>query len=397
VPLSASLQLFFSSPRLLYLLALPRRTATPSPSIEAGLSSCSLQTLYASDSAYNALSNWDSNWGSRGPVDGPRTAAYDATFNRLILNNPQGSNNLLLFDASGPEAKGAEKLPKRTGDTSTGGFYSVSKLFQYDTSSSAFYACADNGYGTSAPCYKLNITKDNPDPVIDQTYANLPTRGQTIAVLPDQSMFYVALYDMHCIFQVPLGSSPASPSLFTGKKGTSGYANGHVSVATFTGPTGLALLDDAYLYVVSFGGNDLRVIDLKAGQVNLAAGSAVGAPGFSDGLGPAASFLQPFGLLLIRLLSGQYVLLVPEYGNCAVRAVTMSSPTGPFSVQTIAGKGPGFCKSLDSAAALTGSLTNPVGIAQDETAGGRIFLLEYGVASIRVLTCNGVAASGQSA
>ena len=106
--------------------------------------------------------------------------------------------------------------------------------------------------------------------------------------------------------------------------GSRGYLDGPVNQAQFNFPVGVAVsADGATVYVADSHNDRIRVV--AAGQVQTLAGST---PGFADGTGAAARFLNPRYLRL----TADNSLLVADSGNGAIRSV---SPAGV--VTTLAG------------------------------------------------------------
>jgi len=113
--------------------------------------------------------------------------------------------------------------------------------------------------------------------------------------------------------------------------GTAGEGNGHVTIATFTNPIGLAIdLQRRFLYVSEFAANShyIRRIDLSTDMVTILCGSFI--PGFQDGIGINARF----NTISDIDVDEQGFIYVADAGNHAIRKV---SPSG--RVTTIAGNG----------------------------------------------------------
>jgi sugar lactone lactonase YvrE len=147
----------------------------------------------------------------------------------------------------------------------------------------------------------------------------------------------------------PSASTPTLPahSYTTGSSygGTSttasyGYVNGHVTLAKFTGPWGVAY-DNTTSDVVLADYFDDRIRRISAlGDVTTFAGS--GSAGSTDGTGPAASFYYPAGCSV----SSAGVSFVADKSNHAIRQI---SATGV--VTTFAGAGTsGFVDATGTAA-----------------------------------------------
>ena len=111
-----------------------------------------------------------------------------------------------------------------------------------------------------------------------------------------------------------------------GTPGVAGHADGTGAVASFRGPSGLAVDSSGIVYVADTDNNTIRKVS-PAGVVTTLAGTA-GVKGHTDGTGAAATFNRPFGITVDA--SGD--LYVGDSGNGTIRKV---SPAGV--VTTVAG------------------------------------------------------------
>ena len=104
-------------------------------------------------------------------------------------------------------------------------------------------------------------------------------------------------------------------STFAGS-GTAGWADGQGTAALFYGQHGISV-DPATLnvYVGDWGNNRVRKIS-PSGFVSTFAGSGSGA--FADGLGAAARFSQPFGIVF-QVDGGN--IFVADYDNLLIRRI----------------------------------------------------------------------------
>ena len=142
--------------------------------------------------------------------------------------------------------------------------------------------------------------------------------------------------------------------------GTQGSINGAGNVATFNGPTSLALDPSGNIYVADDNNNQIRKIT-PAGMVSTLAGSD--STGAVDGIGPAAYFFGPGGVAC----DAQGNVYVADAGNNLIRMIT---PAG--SVTTIAGN---INAGYNNGAAITAaSFNNPVGLTLD--ASGNIYVAD---------------------
>ena len=175
---------------------------------------------------------------------------------------------------------------------------------------------------------------------------------------------YVADTNNHRIRKVTidpanLTAAAAQVSDFAGS-GTPGHTNGAAAGAQFNSPIALAI-SGTMLYVADYSNNRIRAIDLAANTVSTIAGS--GTPGYADGPGTAARFLQPAGLAV----SGD-TLYVADTSNNRIRAIDLASATK--TVSTIAGRGTlGHANGVGIAA----QFNRPVGIA---VSGGTLYVAD---------------------
>jgi sugar lactone lactonase YvrE len=145
----------------------------------------------------------------------------------------------------------------------------------------------------------------------------------------------------------PTCPSVCSPSkltrldLLAGQPGGAGWVDGTLAAAHFADPWTFAGDGQGHLYVVD--GNAIRAIDMVAGSVTTLAG-AVNEVGGADGPGPQARFNQPSGL---AYRGGEIYLTDTE--NHTIRKIDLSSGL----VSTIAGHSPpGTVDGIGTAAAF---------------------------------------------
>jgi NHL repeat len=148
-----------------------------------------------------------------------------------------------------------------------------------------------------------------------------------VAVLPNGNI--VVLDDHRIRLVTPAGV------VTTLAGGTAGSANGTGTNATFYYPYGIAVFPNATIIVADTNNHLIRLVT-PAGVVTTLAG---GTAGSADGIGTNATFNSPYGVAVLP--NGNIV--VADYGNSRIRLVT---PAGV--VTTLAGGG-------------TGSATNGVG------------------------------------
>jgi len=188
---------------------------------------------------------------------------------------------------------------------------------------------------------------------------------------------YVADYGNNLIRKI--SAITGLVSTFAGS-GNQGALNGTGTLASFNGPSGLAIDATGNLYVADNNNNQIRKIT-PAGLVSTLAGAD--SAGSVDGNGTAASFFGPEGLA-VDVAGNVYVA---DAGNNLIRKVT---PSG--QVSTLAGNdNPG----LTDSTFLTSSFNNPSGVTLD--ASGNIYVAdmlnnairEINISSGRVTTLAG--------
>ena len=139
----------------------------------------------------------------------------------------------------------------------------------------------------------------------------------------------------------------------------------------FRDPAGLALDGAGALYVTDLLDVAIRKIDLSTNVVSTLAGS-LGSAGSVDGIGDAARFPAPYGIVY----DGAGNLLVSDYNNNIIRRVAISTAT----VTTMAGSA-----GLQGSADGTGSAARfnaPAGLSLD---GGNLFISDFMDRTIRKL------------
>jgi len=121
-------------------------------------------------------------------------------------------------------------------------------------------------------------------------------------------------------------------STFAGSLDNSGYVDGIGTAARFFNPFGLAIdSTDTYLYVGdSATSHRVRRITIATQEVTTVAGT--GTAGGTDGVGTAASFNQPFGIVIDPTDTHLYVT---EFAGHRIRRIEIATGT----VTTLAGSG----------------------------------------------------------
>ncbi len=162
----------------------------------------------------------------------------------------------------------------------------------------------------------------------------------------------------------PTPTPTASPTptftrmgLLAGVLGSVGFADGTGASARFHSPEGM-YSDGTNLYVVDYNNSTIRKIVISTGVVTTLAGSP-GLTGSTDGIGAAARFNTPLGI--VREDTNLYVT---DTGNSTIRKIDIN--TG--AVTTFAGSA-GSLGSTDSTdgTGSTARFNGPNGIASDGT------------------------------
>jgi hypothetical protein len=140
-----------------------------------------------------------------------------------------------------------------------------------------------------------------------------------------------------------------------GTAGVSGSTDGAGASASFASPRGIAT-DNANLFVSDSDNHTIRKIAIATGVVTTLAGTA-GVPGTADGIGTAANFYLPYGIVA----DGAKLFVADAY-NSTIRSIVIA--TG--AVTTIAGTAgvPGIADGTGTAA----SFYLPHGITTDGTS-----------------------------
>lgn len=136
----------------------------------------------------------------------------------------------------------------------------------------------------------------------------------------------------------------------------SGTADGIGAAARFNKPSGITT-DGTNLYVTDLVNNTIRMIVIATGQVSTFAGTTgLAFGGFADGIGSAAQFFKPYGLI-----TDGTNLYVADTGNHTIRQIIISTR----QVTTIAGS-PGLFGSINGTGTAA-RFNNPSYITTDGT------------------------------
>ncbi|WP_413668904.1 gliding motility-associated C-terminal domain-containing protein [Mucilaginibacter sp. Mucisp86] len=197
---------------------------------------------------------------------------------------------------------------------------------------------------------------------------NVPKLNNPRGVVKDKSgNLFVANYSNHNILKItPSGII----TIFAGIS-QAGTADGPGNVANIINPNGIAIDKDDNLYV-SDGNNAIRKIS-PSGYVYTLAGQPVA--GTLDGIGPAAKFNKPAGLVVDK--NGN--IFVADQGGFVIRKIT---PNG--QVTTIAGSG---SFGTGDGNGTTANFQYPVGITIDPS--GNLYVTDGGAGTVRRISPDG--------
>lgn len=247
--------------------------------------------------------------GSSGNVDGTGVLAQ---FGRVASLAIDSSNNIYVGDYQNGSVR--KISPSGVVTTLTNGL-----TFPYgiciDPSNTNLYV-AD---GTSRKIFKVEIQTGtitliagnsaggNTDGIGEQASFNLPFG---VIVDPTNTYLYVSDFFNNNIRRITL--SNAQVSLFAGS-GTSSFADGNGSNASFYGPIGMAVDAGGNLFVADHFNNRIRRVNTNAGVTTVAGNDNQGS---TDGTAVNASFNQP-----VQLFLDNNELFVSEYNGNKIRKI----------------------------------------------------------------------------
>jgi hypothetical protein len=159
-------------------------------------------------------------------------------------------------------------------------------------------------------------------------------------ITTDGTKLYVADERNNTIRSIVIASGTVTT--IAGTSGATGSVDGVGSAARFDYPAGL-ITDGTNLYVSEYNNSTIRKIEISTGTVTTIAGTA-GTPGSSDGVGAVARFNGPYGITTDGIN-----LYVADEGNNTIRKILISTGT----VTTIAGT-PGSTDGVGSEAKFLG-------------------------------------------
>lgn len=201
----------------------------------------------------------------------------------------------------------------------------------------------------------------------------LQTMERKLLILSAAALVFISSCEKESVNYINYAqTNPPNVTLLAGNGGQ-GNNNGTGSIASFNGPTGLAVDTGGNVYVADFTNNMVREIT-PAGVVTTLAGSGI--PGAANGPGINASFYRPAGVALDA--SGN--VYVTDSGNNLIREVGANG-----TVTTFAGAGTaGFA----NGSAGVATFISPQGIAID--ALGNVYIADNGSNIIRKISAAGM-------
>lgn len=145
-----------------------------------------------------------------------------------------------------------------------------------------------------------------------------------IKISPDGTYALFSDYAVHAVRKINLLDS--SVTRIAGSL-SAGYTEGTGTSIVFNSPAGIDISSDgSFAIVTEYDGNRVRKITLTGGAVtsSLVAGSTSSASGSANGVGNAATFFHPDGVVIS---SDMTFALVVDRGNNLIRKVVLSSGT----------------------------------------------------------------------
>jgi sugar lactone lactonase YvrE len=183
-----------------------------------------------------------------------------------------------------------------------------------------------------------------------------------------------------------IDSTTGNVSTYAGDGNTDSDNGNLLTTASFNGPVGITRDSAGNMYIADTLNNVIRKISADSGgqqQTTTIAGS--GATGFADGVGTAAQFFGPKGIVV----DAAGYIYVADTGNNRIRKLTPpTSPTSSYTVNTIAGQASSGLQ--DTSQTTSAKFSGPQGLALDSA--GILYIADTGNNAIRSmnLTTNAV-------
>ena len=206
----------------------------------------------------------------------------------------------------------------------------------------------------------------------DGAAATARFRSPTGLAINGSGLIFVADRANHAIRMI---NAAGTVSTFAGTAGSSGTTNASGASARFTNPSALALAADDSLFIADEGNHLIRRIT-SDGTASTFAGT-VSTSGSADGIGTAATFRSPRGIVVNKVTG---VVFVADTGNHTIRQIASDG-----SVTTLAGSA-GSTGSTDG----TGSaarFNRPTALTLD--ADGNLYVTDSNNHTIRKVTLAG--------
>jgi hypothetical protein len=315
--------------RSLFLGAIFLLSCTPSGALDAG-QSLTIATIAGQNTAQGAFANGAALTQAR--FDGPEGLALDSTQKNLyIADSVNNAIRKLNFET--------QLVTTIAGFTAEAGFADSS---------------ADGGARLKAP---RNLVLDE---------------NQTGLYFTDTGNHVIRHVGFDTNVVTTLFGSPGIPGFSDGVGANARF--GRAGFLNTVQPWGGGMVIDSNdassptMYVADSANQTIRSIDLKSKMVKTVAGQA-GIAGYADGIGTAAVFNKPSGVVIINR-----TLYVTEANSLTIRAIDLTT----FAVTTVAGKAPKnpnhFCEdvspvlppecgSTDSAKGTEARFRFPFGVA----------------------------------
>ncbi|MGZ4000951.1 MAG: NHL domain-containing protein, partial [Mucilaginibacter sp.] len=203
----------------------------------------------------------------------------------------------------------------------------------------------------------------------DGTLTSAIFNGTANIVFDKSGNLYVADEENNRIREITTGGNVVTVA----GSGAQGATDGIGTAATFNRPEGMVIDASGNMYVAD-NNNTIRKINLSTKQVTTYAGTGV--RGFHDGPVASAQFSSPYGLAM----DANGDIYVGDIVNNRIRKITVSTGT----VSTFAGSG---VQGLTNGAALSATFYFPCGLAFDSS--GNLFVAELKNNTIRKITTGG--------